>query len=67
VVTKVSGWSTLLQGLGWGSSLFQPGDVKAILSNSICDIMEDYLEWHFDPKDTFSVKSAYKVGIMFKG
>jgi hypothetical protein len=47
-------------------SLFQPEDVKAILSISIRDGMEDNLAWHFDPKGLFSVKSAYKVGIMLR-
>lgn len=46
--------------------IFPPEDVKTILSISICDDMEDNLAWHFDPKGIFSVKSAYKVGVMLR-
>jgi hypothetical protein len=48
------------------SSLFQPEDVKAILSINVCDGMEDFLAWHFDPRGQFSVKSAYKLGVMLR-
>ena len=51
------GWDLVLIG-----NHFQPEDVKAILSISICDGMEDNFAWHFDPRGLFSVKSAYKVG-----
>ena len=51
---------TMIQGI------FPPEDVKTILSISICDDMEDNLAWHFDPKGIFSVKSAYKVGVMLR-
>ncbi|XP_020168462.1 uncharacterized protein [Aegilops tauschii subsp. strangulata] len=46
--------------------LFQEEDAKAILSISICEGMVDNFAWHFDQRGIFSVKSAYKIGVMLR-
>jgi hypothetical protein len=45
---------------------FHPEDAKSILSISIGENFEDCLAWHFDPKGMFSVKSAYKLGVLLR-
>ncbi|KAK1607238.1 hypothetical protein QYE76_030911 [Lolium multiflorum] len=45
---------------------FHPEDAKSILSISIGENIEDKLAWHFDPKGLFSVKSAYKLGVLLR-
>jgi hypothetical protein len=42
---------------------FHPDDVKCILAIPLVQGMDNILAWHFDPKGSFSVKSAYKVCI----
>ena len=55
---------------GWDEALvrdlFQKEDAKAILSISICEGMEDNFAWHFEQRGIFSVKSAYKIGVMLR-
>jgi hypothetical protein len=48
------------------ANLFQPDDVKAILSINVCEGMEDFLAWHFDPRGQFSMTCAYKLGVMLR-
>ena len=43
------------------NDIFWEEDAKHILSIPIRPDMEDTIAWHFDPKGTFSVKSAYHV------
>jgi hypothetical protein len=45
---------------------FHLEDAKSILSISTGENIEDRLAWHFDPKGMFSVKSAYKLGVLLR-
>jgi hypothetical protein len=45
---------------------FHPEDAKSILSISIGGNIEDSMACHFDPKGMFSVKSAYKLGVLLR-
>uniref|UniRef100_A0ACD5UP38 Uncharacterized protein n=1 Tax=Avena sativa TaxID=4498 RepID=A0ACD5UP38_AVESA len=69
IFTKVADLINPITG-GWDEQLvqdhFDPAGAQAILSISICDSMDDNLAWHFDPKEVFSVKSAYKLGVMLR-
>ena len=53
---------------GWDipalNAIFDPEDVSDILTISVCDDMEDRPAWHFDKCGVFSVKAAYRVGVM---
>jgi hypothetical protein len=42
---------------------FHPNDVPKILSIPLRDPSEDFISWHFDNRNLFSVKSAYKVHV----
>jgi hypothetical protein len=52
--------------LGIINDIFEPEDASAILSINLVDGMEDSPAWHFDPKGLFSVKSAYKLGVLLR-
>ena len=58
---NTGGWDEVLV-----RDLFQEEDAKAILSISICEGMVDNFAWHFDQRGIFSVKSAYKIGVMLR-
>jgi ribonuclease HI len=47
-------------------TMFEPADVKSILSIPIKRGMEDLIAWNFDNKGIFSVRSAYRLGVSLR-
>lgn len=46
--------------------LFTHDDARVILAIPLKSDMEDSISWHFDKKGSFSVKSAYRLGVSLR-